>query len=155
MHLYGLLYLDLHFYGQLPSTSTMLSSLASFCIVRASTKCYSKASTSSDSSMKIGSTVATPLWAKCEDETHTPKKWELGVFRDSRNFRAQQQRAKHLAMKCSLYRWKGLEVQMSTMASHEPFGHLQPKLWAKEGLGVESTSFRRLQKECDQALESS
>jgi len=56
---------------------------------------------------------------------------------------------------------------MSKMASHEPFGHLQPKLWAKEGSGVklvvwlpttkrwESTSSRRLQIECDGALESS
>jgi len=25
---------------------------------------------------------------------------------------------------------------MSKMTSHEPFGHLQPKLWAKEGPGV-------------------
>jgi hypothetical protein len=53
------------------------------------------------------------------------------------------------------------------MASHEPFGHLQPKLWAKEGPGVklavslpttksqESTSSQRLQQECDMALESS
>jgi hypothetical protein len=53
------------------------------------------------------------------------------------------------------------------MASHWSFGHLQPKLWAKEGPGVklamwlpttksrESTSFRRLQMECDGALESS
>ncbi len=56
---------------------------------------------------------------------------------------------------------------MSKMASHEPFGHLQPKLWAKEGPGVklavwlpttksqESTQFRRLQEECYTALESS
>jgi len=56
---------------------------------------------------------------------------------------------------------------MSKLASHEPFGHLQPKLWAKEGPGVkltiwlsttkswESTSSRRLEKECDEALESS
>ncbi len=56
---------------------------------------------------------------------------------------------------------------MSKMASHEPFGHLQPKLWAKEGSRVklaiwlfttksrESTFSRRLQKECDRALESS
>jgi hypothetical protein len=55
---------------------------------------------------------------------------------------------------------------MSKMASHEPFGHLQLKLWAKEGPGVkptiwlpttksrESTSSRRLQKECNVALES-
>jgi hypothetical protein len=53
------------------------------------------------------------------------------------------------------------------MASHWPFGHLQPKLWAKEGPGVklaiwlptiksrESTlSWRRL-RECDIALERS
>jgi hypothetical protein len=38
------------------------------------------------------------------------QKWELGVLQDSRNFRARQQREKHLALKCSLYRWKGLEV---------------------------------------------
>jgi hypothetical protein len=56
---------------------------------------------------------------------------------------------------------------MSKMASRDPFGHLQPKLWAKEGPGVklpvwlpttksqESTSSRRLQKDCDMALESS
>jgi hypothetical protein len=56
---------------------------------------------------------------------------------------------------------------MSKMASHQPFGHLQPKLWAKEGSGVklaiwllttksrESTSSRRLQLECDRALEIS
>jgi hypothetical protein len=56
---------------------------------------------------------------------------------------------------------------MSKMASHEPFGHLQPKLWAKEGPGVklavwlpttksqESTQSRRLQVESNMALESS
>jgi hypothetical protein len=38
------------------------------------------------------------------------QKWELGVFRDSHNFRAQQQRVQHLALRCSLYCWKGLEV---------------------------------------------
>jgi hypothetical protein len=27
--------------------------------------------------------VATPLEAKCEGEAHTPKKWEVGVLRDS------------------------------------------------------------------------
>jgi hypothetical protein len=53
------------------------------------------------------------------------------------------------------------------MASHWPFEHLQPKLWAKEGPGVklaiwllttksrESTSSRRRLEECDTALESS
>jgi hypothetical protein len=53
------------------------------------------------------------------------------------------------------------------MASHWPFGHLQLKLWAKEGPGVklaiwlpttksrESTSSQRRLEECDTALESS
>jgi hypothetical protein len=53
------------------------------------------------------------------------------------------------------------------MASHESFGHLQPKLWAKEGSGVklavwlpttksqESTHSRRALRKCDTALESS
>jgi hypothetical protein len=56
---------------------------------------------------------------------------------------------------------------MSKMASHEPFGHLQPKLWAKEGPGIklavwfpttksrESTRSRCLQKECNMVLKSS
>jgi len=53
------------------------------------------------------------------------------------------------------------------MASHWPFGHLQPKLWAKEGPRVKlavwlpttksrkSTSSRRRLGECDTELESS
>jgi len=53
------------------------------------------------------------------------------------------------------------------MASHWQFGHLEPKLWAKEGSGVkltiwlptikrqESTSSRSRLEECDMALESS
>jgi hypothetical protein len=53
------------------------------------------------------------------------------------------------------------------MPSHWRFGHLQPKLWAKEGLGVklaiwlpttksqESTSSRRPIRACDMALERS
>jgi hypothetical protein len=61
------------------------------------------------------------------------QKWELGVLQDSYNFRAQLQRSKHLTLKCSLYRWKGLEVYVSKIASHEPFRHLQHKLWSKEG----------------------
>jgi hypothetical protein len=53
------------------------------------------------------------------------------------------------------------------MASYWPFGHLQPKLWAKEGPGVklavwlpttksrESTSSRPPNRECDTSLERS
>jgi hypothetical protein len=56
---------------------------------------------------------------------------------------------------------------MSKMTSHEPFGHLKPKLWAKERSGVkllvwlpttkswESTSSRCLQKECNRELKRS
>jgi hypothetical protein len=111
--------------------------------------------------------VTTPVWAKCEDETHTPKKWELGVLLDSQKFRAWFQGSKHLELESSLYRWKGLEVEMSKMALHEPFGHLQPKLWAKEGPKVklavwfpstksrESTWIRRQQVECNTTLKIS
>jgi hypothetical protein len=28
------------------------------------------------------------------------------------------------------------------MASHEPFGHLQPKLWAREGPGVKQSNWQ-------------
>jgi len=34
------------------------------------------------------------------------QKWELGVLRDSCNFRARLQRSKHLALMCYLYHWK-------------------------------------------------
>jgi hypothetical protein len=56
---------------------------------------------------------------------------------------------------------------MSKMASHEPFGHLQHKLWSKERSGVkmavwlpttksrESTQSRYVQVECDTPLEKS
>ncbi len=55
---------------------------------------------------------------------------------------------------------------MSKMASHEPFGHLQHKLWLKEGPGVkqavwlpttksrESTWSRCVQVECNTTLKS-
>ncbi len=95
------------------------------------------------------------------------QKWELGVLRDSRKLRAWIEGPKHLALGCSGCHWKVLEVQMSKLTSHWPFGHLQPKLWAKEGPGVklvvwlpttksqESTSSRCLQRECNMALKSS
>jgi hypothetical protein len=54
--------------------------------------------------------VATPLWRKCEVATHTPENGKFGVLRDSQKFRRRLQGSKHLALRCSLYRWKGLEV---------------------------------------------
>jgi hypothetical protein len=77
----------------------------------------------------------------------------------------RQQGPKHLALRCSWCHWKGLGTWISKMASHWPFGHLQPKLWAKEGPGVklavwlpttksrESTSSRPQNLECDTSLE--
>jgi len=62
------------------------------------------------------------------------RKWNLGVLWDSRKFKTQLQESKHLALRCSLYYGTGLEVYMSKMASHELFGHMQHKLWLKEGL---------------------
>jgi hypothetical protein len=96
-----------------------------------------------------------------------PQGWGFGVLWDSQIFRVWRKGAKHLALGCSWCHWKGLEVWMSEMASHWSFGHLQPKLWAKERPGVklivwlptiksqESTRCRRVLGECDMALESS
>jgi hypothetical protein len=64
------------------------------------------------------------------------RKWDLGVLLDSRKLKTRLQGSKHLTLKCFLYCWKGFEVKMSKMASHEPFGHLQHKLLSKEGSGV-------------------
>ncbi len=70
--------------------------------------------------------------AKCGGESQHFQSWGFGVLRDSRMFRLRQQGPKHLALRCSWCHWKGLEAQISKMASHWPFGHLQLKLWAKE-----------------------
>jgi hypothetical protein len=34
------------------------------------------------------------------------RKWEFGVLRDSQKFRRWLHGSKHLALRCSLYRWK-------------------------------------------------
>jgi hypothetical protein len=111
--------------------------------------------------------VATPLWPSVGVKPNTWKSWRFGVLRDSRMFRARQQGPKHLALRCFWCHWKGLETKISKMASHWPFGHLQPKQWTKEEPGVklaiwlpttksqESTSSWRCLEECNTALESS
>jgi hypothetical protein len=90
------------------------------------------------------------------------QKWELEVPSDSQKLIAWLQGSKHLALRCSLYCWKGLEVWMSKMASHEPFRHLQHKLWSKEKpvrllttKSRKSTWSRYVQVESDTPLESS
>ncbi len=54
--------------------------------------------------------VATPLWPSVGVKPNTWKSWRLGVFRDSRMFRARQRGEKHLALGCSWCHWKGLET---------------------------------------------
>jgi len=92
---------------------------------------------------------------------------DLGILRDSQNFKARLQGSKHIALRRSSYYWKAIKVQMLKMVLHEPFGHLQHKLWQKEGLGVElaiwlpTTKSRKstwpwcVQVKCDTSLESS
>jgi hypothetical protein len=111
--------------------------------------------------------VATPLWGKCEDEIHTPKSGNLESSKTPKNSELDCRGQKTLHWGVFLYRWKGLEVQMSKMALNEPFGHLQHKLWSKEGSRVklaiwlltiksrESTQFRCVQVKCNTPLKSS
>jgi hypothetical protein len=103
-------------------------------------------------------------------KTHTPK-WApnlgIGVPMDSRTFREWLQRSKHIALRSFLYHWKTIEMQMSKIGSHDPFGHLQHKLRQKERSRVklaiwlpttkcrESTQLPCVQVACDTPLESS
>jgi hypothetical protein len=54
--------------------------------------------------------VATLLWPSVGVKPNTWKKWGFGVLRDSQMFRVRQQGPKHLALRCSLCHWKGLEA---------------------------------------------
>jgi len=96
----------------------------------------------------------------------TLPKLDLGALQDSRNFRVRLQGSKYLALECFLYHWKASKVYMSKLASHGPFGHLQHKLWQKEGPKIklaiwlpttkswESTRPRYVQVECNTPLKS-
>jgi hypothetical protein len=76
-------------------------------------------------------------------KTHTFK-WTpifgVGVPVDSQTFRERLQRSKHLVLRSSLYHQKAIEVWMSKMGSHNPFGHLQHKLWQEERPRVKTDS---------------
>jgi hypothetical protein len=110
--------------------------------------------------------VATPLWGKWEDETHTPK---LGLGSPPGLPKLQSSvvgvKTSRIGMFfISLERYWSVDVKM---ALHGPFGHLQHKLWPKEGPGVklavwlptaksqESTWPKCVQVECNTPLESS
>jgi hypothetical protein len=51
----------------------------------------------------------TPTLAKSGGEAQHLEKLGVGVLRDSRMFRAQQQEEKHLALGCSWFHWKFLK----------------------------------------------
>jgi hypothetical protein len=68
-------------------------------------------------------------------DSHTPKGTPtlgVGVPVDSWMFREQLQGSKSNGLKISLYHWKNIEISMSKMGLHNPFGHLKHKLWPKE-----------------------
>jgi hypothetical protein len=70
---------------------------------------------------------------------HTPK-WAptlgVGVSMNSWIFREQLQGSKPIVMWSFLYHWKALGTLISKMGSHDSFGWLKHKLWAKKGSGV-------------------
>jgi hypothetical protein len=57
---------------------------------------------------KVG--MSQPLFGQVWGWNSHSQSWGLGVLRDSWTFRARQQGSKHLALRCSLYQWKALEV---------------------------------------------
>jgi len=77
---------------------------------------------------------------KCEGMNLTlPRElslWEFGVSVDSRIFKERLQGSKPNGLNNSLYHWKAIKTQMSKMGSHDPFRHLEYKLWPKEKLRV-------------------
>ncbi len=54
--------------------------------------------------------VAPLLCSSVGGEAQHLEKLGVGILRDSRMFRARQQGEKHLALRCSWCRWKGLET---------------------------------------------
>jgi hypothetical protein len=55
---------------------------------------------------------------------------------DFQIFKEKLQGSKPIGLKHSLYHWKDFGMQMSKVASHDPFGHFKHKLWPKERSGV-------------------
>jgi len=111
--------------------------------------------------------VTTPLWDKCEDETRTPKSGNFESFGtlETLELDCKGQNTSPWGVIYTIE--KVLKCKCWKMASHEPFGHLQHKLWSKEGPRVKlavwfpTTKSRELtppwcvQVECNTQLESS
>jgi len=80
----------------------------------------------------MGESVATPLWRKCEVATHTPENgtWESSKTLENSERDCRGQNTSYWSVFYTV--GKVLKCRLSKMASHEPFGHLQHKLWSKE-----------------------
>ncbi len=73
---------------------------------------------------------------ECEDEySHSQMNfhcvWELKSRWTPKTSKSDWKGAKPLSLKSFLHHWKVIEAQMPKMGSHDPFGHLQHKLWPK------------------------
>jgi hypothetical protein len=62
---------------------------------------------------------------------------DLGVLLDSRKLRVQLQGSKHLALKFSLYCWKGLEESYKFASDLISIGGLNKELWTSKFPGVQ------------------
>ncbi len=82
---------------------------------------------------KIHHDCRNPTLAKCEDETHTPKNGDLesSGTPEPLELDSRGQNTSHWGV---LYvNGKVLKFRCPKWPRMSPFGHLQPKLWAKEG----------------------
>ncbi len=70
------------------------------------------------------------------------RKWDLKVLRDSQKFRVRLQGSKHLALRCSLYRWKALKESYKFALNLIPIGGLSKKLWMPKVPGVQTRTKR-------------
>jgi len=105
-----------------------------------------------------GATIATPLWAKCEDETHIPKSGNLESSGTPENSKLDC-RGQNTSHQGVLYiNGKVLNFRCPKWPRMSHLDICSPSYGQKKGpttKSQESTSSRRLQKECDRALESS
>jgi hypothetical protein len=83
-----------------------------------------------------------PLLEECEDDSHS-RNGDLGVLRVSWNFRVRLQGSKHLALGCSLYRWKALKESYKFASDLVPIEGLSKEVWPREVLEVQTETISR------------
>jgi hypothetical protein len=86
--------------------------------------------------------VATPLWGKCKDETHTHKSGNLESSGTPKNAKLDC-RGQNTSHWCVLYTvGKVLKCRCRKWPCMSHLGHLQHKLWSKEGPIIKSRSLK-------------